>query len=252
MAHPRSVRKGSRAGAWASCCFGYALVIAGTVPPDTTSRVSPESHFPAARSKRPSHYPRPAVASWFDSSLFVICSKSEMNDRPAFWRMPTPKQIEKLASQALRPAAHADPAPDAPLPDEYWEDLLKNSGAAGRPPWSIQQRRFSEIPREVLRVERARCLRCIEFSGSMWSDCSDRMRFGRMSGSACLTMAAASGTQAGHDDGKHTSVHSKSAIGGPVTQRGSDPATPSASAAAFSTATTSSAIYLEHLEFGVR
>jgi hypothetical protein len=51
--------------------------------------------------------------------------------------MPTPKQMEKLASQALRPAAHADPASDAALPDEYWEALLKDRGAA--PGWPFNK-----------------------------------------------------------------------------------------------------------------
>src|ERR1700716_4599613 len=85
-----------------------------------------------------------------------------MSDRPASWRMPTPKQMEKLASEPARPVLRADPAPDAPLPDEYWEALFRDPRAAGRPPLPIQQRRLSEIPREVLRVECARCSRCVE------------------------------------------------------------------------------------------
>jgi hypothetical protein len=99
--------------------------------------------------------------------------------------MPTRKQMEKLASQALRPAAHADPAPDAPLPDEYWEDLLKKLSRGRTPRLSIQQRRLSEIPREVLRVECARCLRCIEIQRldaarlfgphAVWKDVGQRL-----------------------------------------------------------------------------
>src|SRR3977135_4635317 len=85
-----------------------------------------------------------------------------MTDLLAAWRMPTPKQMENLASEATRPLLRADPAPEAPLPDEYWEALFRDPRAAGRPPLPIQQRRLSEIPREVLRVECARCSRCVE------------------------------------------------------------------------------------------
>jgi hypothetical protein len=38
-----------------------------------------------------------------------------------FWRMPTPKQMEKLAAEAARRPALAVAAPNAPLPAEYWE-----------------------------------------------------------------------------------------------------------------------------------
>jgi hypothetical protein len=41
--------------------------------------------------------------------------------------------MEKLASEALRPASLTDPGLDAPLPDEYWDALLRNPRAAGRP-----------------------------------------------------------------------------------------------------------------------
>jgi hypothetical protein len=99
--------------------------------------------------------------------------------------MPTPKQMEKLAPQALRPAPHPAPAPHAPLPDEYWEALLRDPRAAGRPRLPIQQRRLSEIPREVLRVECARCFRCIEIQRvdavrlfgphAVWKDVAQRL-----------------------------------------------------------------------------
>src|SRR5258708_28103755 len=32
--------------------------------------------------------------------LFLLCSNLRMTDRPASWRMPTPKQMEKLAAEA--------------------------------------------------------------------------------------------------------------------------------------------------------
>jgi hypothetical protein len=34
--------------------------------------------------------------------LFSLCSNSRMTDRPASWRMPTPKQMEKVAAEAAR------------------------------------------------------------------------------------------------------------------------------------------------------
>jgi hypothetical protein len=44
-----------------------------------------------------------------------------MTDRPAIWRMPTTKQMEKLAAEASRgPEAPAE-ALEAPLPAEYWD-----------------------------------------------------------------------------------------------------------------------------------
>jgi hypothetical protein len=82
-----------------------------------------------------------------------------MSDRPASWRMPTPKQMEKLAREQRAPAA--DP-PGAPPPDEWWDSVLSDPRAAGKPWLPIQQRRLSEIPREMLRVECLRCFRTVE------------------------------------------------------------------------------------------
>src|SRR4030081_3681179 len=52
-----------------------------------------------------------------------------MTGRPASWRMPTPKQMEKLAAEAARRPGPSAAAPDAPLPAEYWESVLKDSRA---------------------------------------------------------------------------------------------------------------------------
>jgi hypothetical protein len=76
--------------------------------------------------------------------------------------MPTEKQLEKLASDRLGTFRNKDPAPDVPLPKEYWDDVLRDSSAAGKPWLPIQQMRLSEIPRELLRVECDRCSRCVE------------------------------------------------------------------------------------------
>jgi hypothetical protein len=84
------------------------------------------------------------------------------NDRPAYWRMPTPKQMEKLAAQPDRARPESEPAPDAPPPDAWWDSVLADPRAAGRPWLPIQQRRLFEIPRHLLRVECLRCYRILE------------------------------------------------------------------------------------------
>ena len=75
--------------------------------------------------------------------------------------MPTPKQMEKLAAEAARRPAAAATAPEAPLPDEYWDSVLRDPRAAssGLP---AGQRRLSEIQGLVLRVYCRRCERTVE------------------------------------------------------------------------------------------
>src|ERR1700704_1122652 len=81
-----------------------------------------------------------------------------MNDHPASWRMPNPKQMENLARNRDHrvPKPHP-PAPDQPLPAEWWDSVLADPRAAGKPWLPIEQRRLSEVPRELLRVEGLRC-----------------------------------------------------------------------------------------------
>src|SRR6202140_3696274 len=107
-----------------------------------------------------------------------------MTDRPASWRMPTPKQMEKLAAEAAgRPGPFAA-GPDAPLPAEYWESVLKNPRAdATRAP--MRQRRLSEIQRPVLRIACRRCERPVEIQtadavrlygvNAVWKDVAQRL-----------------------------------------------------------------------------
>src|ERR1700682_5570961 len=84
-----------------------------------------------------------------------------MTDRPASWRMPTPKQMEKLAAEAARRPDLAAAAPDSPPPAEYWESVLKDprADATGA---QMRQRRLSEIQRHVLRISCRRCERTRE------------------------------------------------------------------------------------------
>jgi len=84
-----------------------------------------------------------------------------MNDRPASWRMPTPKQMEKLAREHAR-REEAPGAPDQPPPPEWWDNVLSDPRARGKPWLPIEQRRLSEVPRELLRLDCLKCLRCIE------------------------------------------------------------------------------------------
>jgi hypothetical protein len=107
-----------------------------------------------------------------------------MTDRPASWRMPTPRQMEKLAAEAARRPSLAAAAPDAPLPAEYWDSLLRDprAGATGV---QIRQRSLSEIQRHVLRVSCRRCERIVEiqtvdairlYGGkALWKDVGQRL-----------------------------------------------------------------------------
>ena len=98
------------------------------------------------------------------------------NERPAGWRMPSPKQMEKLAREAARQPDREKPEPGRrdPLPEELWDAVLADPCAAGRPPLPIQQCRLSEIPRHVLRVECIRCFRTVEIH-AVWKDVGQRL-----------------------------------------------------------------------------
>jgi hypothetical protein len=84
-----------------------------------------------------------------------------MTDRPASWRMPTPKQMEKLAAEAHRHLELPAGAPEEPLPPEYWQSLLQDPRALSNG-LQTRQRCLSEIQRHVLRVSCRRCERTVE------------------------------------------------------------------------------------------
>ena len=97
--------------------------------------------------------------------------------------MPTPKQMEKLAAEAARRRGLSPPAPDASLPAEYWESVLKDprADATGA---QIRQRRLSEIQRHVLRISCRRCERTVEiqtadavrlYGNAVWKDDAQRL-----------------------------------------------------------------------------
>ncbi|WP_370136690.1 hypothetical protein [Bradyrhizobium sp. USDA 313] len=86
-----------------------------------------------------------------------------MTNRPASWRMPTPKQMEKMASLVRRNVPRElGLAPDDDLPQEYWQALLDDPRAEARSAPSGAALRLSQIPQHVLRVGCRRCARVVE------------------------------------------------------------------------------------------
>jgi hypothetical protein len=107
-----------------------------------------------------------------------------MTDRPASWRMPAPKQMEKLAAEAARRPAVPAAAPDAPLPDAYWDSVLEDPRAETGGT-QIRQRRLVEIQRHVLRISCRRCEHTVEIQtvdavrlygvNAVWKDVAQRL-----------------------------------------------------------------------------
>jgi hypothetical protein len=100
--------------------------------------------------------------------MFLICSTRQMTDRPASWRMPTPKQMEKLAAAAATrgnvPLVRT-PGPGDEMPPEYWQAVLEDPLADARPRSAgspTRLLRLSEIPQHILRVSCRRCARIVE------------------------------------------------------------------------------------------
>jgi hypothetical protein len=79
-----------------------------------------------------------------------------MSNWQAYWRMPSPKQFEKMAREQRQ-----DQVADCE-PDGWWDSVLSDPRAVGAPRLPIQQCRLNEIPRDVLRVECALCARIVE------------------------------------------------------------------------------------------
>jgi hypothetical protein len=107
-----------------------------------------------------------------------------MTDRPASWRMPTPKQMEKLAATAtargnVPPTRTSGPGDE--MPPEY--PLADAKGETVGPP--VRLLRLSEIPQHVLRVSCHRCARIVEIQKTdatrlygekaVWKDVGQRL-----------------------------------------------------------------------------
>jgi hypothetical protein len=91
-----------------------------------------------------------------------------MTDRPASWRMPSPKQMEKMAAAIGR---NVTPAPTtgaaAEMPPEYWQAVLNDASTDGRTCGNpIQKQQLGDIQRHVLRISCRRCTRTVEIQKS--------------------------------------------------------------------------------------
>ena len=97
--------------------------------------------------------------------LFLLCSNASMSDRPASWRMPGAKQMEKPPPEAAGsiPLARAF-GPGDDLPTEYWDAVLRDAYADTGPGGQslVRTLRLSEISQHVLRVSCTRCGRIVD------------------------------------------------------------------------------------------
>ena len=89
-----------------------------------------------------------------------------MTDRPASWRMPTPKQMEKMAAAVGRKVPPArGPALDEDLPPEYCQALLddhpRRREFSGSRLGTVRTR-LSQIHQHILMVGCRRCARTVE------------------------------------------------------------------------------------------
>jgi hypothetical protein len=112
-----------------------------------------------------------------------------MTDHPASWRMPTPKQMEKMAAAVGRKAPLARGlAPNEDPPPEYWQALLDDphadASSPGPGPAGVRTR-LSQIPQHILRVCCRRCARTVEIQkadaarlygpDAIWKDVGQRL-----------------------------------------------------------------------------
>ena len=97
--------------------------------------------------------------------LFLLCSNAGMSDRPASWRLPSAKQMEKPLFEAVGsiPLARAF-GPSDDLPTEYWDAVLRDAYADAGPGGQslVRTLRLSEISQHVLRVSCTRCGRIVD------------------------------------------------------------------------------------------
>ncbi|MET4524050.1 hypothetical protein [Bradyrhizobium sp. JR18.2] len=100
--------------------------------------------------------------------------------------MPTPKQMDKMASLVGKNVPQKlGLAPDADLPEEYWQALLDEPRAEARSVPSGAALRLSQIPQHILRVGCRRCARVVEIQKvdavrlygreALWKDVGSRL-----------------------------------------------------------------------------
>ncbi|WP_271672227.1 hypothetical protein [Bradyrhizobium sp. CCBAU 51627] len=79
-----------------------------------------------------------------------------MTDRPASWRMPTEKQMKKLAATvSVGRSVPGSPAvgPGDPMPPEYWQAVLDDASVDAKPIGApVRTQRLGDIGRHLLRV----------------------------------------------------------------------------------------------------
>jgi hypothetical protein len=90
-----------------------------------------------------------------------------MTNHSASWRMPTEKQMEKLAADTVRGEVEGGAPLSAhgsvdDMPETDWEAAVRDPHGVTCTTVPVQDRRLSEIPRRVLRVWCRRCGRTIE------------------------------------------------------------------------------------------
>jgi hypothetical protein len=129
-----------------------------------------------------------------------------MTDRPASWRMPTRKQMDKLAAAAalgknVPPGRPSEPGDGMP-PQAALNDAAADHAKACSGPL-IQMQRLADIQRYLLRVACRRCGRIVEIQmadavrlagpQALWKDVGRRLldetctqRSGRLEEDGCL------------------------------------------------------------------
>ena len=126
-------------------------------PPSRLSPGPPPADGFAAASSLPRNFPTGGLDLFLLCSIIVI-----MTDRPASWRFPTMKQIQKLANAPVV-GKNASPASADDLAPAYWQALLRDPRADVAPAERlVQECSLSEIGRHLLRVSCSRCSRIVE------------------------------------------------------------------------------------------
>ena len=106
--------------------------------------------------------------------------------------MPTPKQMEKLAAEAVGRRAPSAAAPDAPLPAEYWESVLKDPRADATRAQTAAATSFAKFSVTCCAFPAVAASGPSKSRPPMQSDCMAATRSGRTSRSDCSTTPASS------------------------------------------------------------